>query len=125
MFGSKSFKLPKDIEVIELHDRLMFKGAANQIDQLAFEIQQLSTLKNDQKVILGDYSFVISDIAPTLPKRGIIQLPNHAWNIMASKFSKVANNWEDSPFDFNDCGYIKPKLDFDIGVEPIGEPNPR
>ena len=125
MFGSKSFKLPKDIEVIEFQDRLRFKGTANQIDQLALEIQQLSTLKNDQKVKLGDYSFVISDIVPILPKRGIIQLPNHAWNIMASKFSEVANNWEDSPFDFNDCGYINPKLDFDIGVELIGEPNPR
>ena len=125
MFGSKSFKLPKGIEVIELQDRLRFKGTAHQIDQLANEIRQLSTLKNDQKVKLADYSFITSDLVPTLSKSGTIQLPNHAWNIMASKFSEVANNWEDSPFYFNDCGYINPKLDFDIGVELVGEPNPR
>lgn len=125
MFGSKSFKLPAGIEVIELQDRLRFKGTANQIDLLAHEIRQLSTLKNNWKVKLGDYTFITSDLMPIFPKSGTIQLPYRAWNVMASKFSEVANNWENSPFDFNDCGYITPKLDFDIGVELVGEPNLR
>ena len=125
MFEPKSFKLPRGIEVIELQEGLTFRGTAEQIDQLANEIRLLSTLKNNEKVKFGQYRFIISDFVPTNPDKGTIQLPNHAWNIMASKFSEVANSWEDSPFNFNDCGYINPKLDFDLGVELVGEPKPR
>lgn len=125
MFGSKTFQLPKGIEVIEHHDGLTFKGTAEQIDQLANKIRHLSTLKNNDKIKFGKYCFIISDFVPTTPKRGTVQLPSHAWNIMASKFSEVANSWEDSPFNFNDCGYINPRLNFDIGVELVGEPKPR
>ena len=125
MFGSKTFNLPKGIEVVEHQDGLIFKGSAEQIDQLADEIRQLSTLKNNEKVKFGQYRFIISDFIPATQNKGTVQLPNHAWNIMASKFSEVANSWEDSPFNFNDCGYINPKLEFDIGVELVGQPNPR
>ena len=125
MFGSKSFKLPEGIEVIELQDGLTFRGTAEQINQLANEIRQLSNLKNNEKVKFGQYLFIISDLVPTTANKGTVQLPNHAWNIMASKFSEVANSWEESPFNFNDCGYINPKLEFDLGVELVGQPNPR
>ena len=111
--------------MIELRDRLTFRGTAEQIDQLANEIRQLSNLKNNEKVIFGQYRFIISDLVPTTPNKGTVQLPNHAWNIMASKFSEVANSWEESPFNFNDCEYINPKLEFDLGVELVGQPNPR
>jgi len=41
---------------------------------------------------------------------------------MASKFIEVATGWEESPLDFNDCGYLYPRLDTDLGVELVGEP---
>jgi hypothetical protein len=51
-----------------------------------------------------------------------IALPADAWNIMASKFMEVAYGLEDSPFDFNDCGYLTPRLKRDLGIEMIGNP---
>jgi hypothetical protein len=44
----------------------------------------------------------------------------HAWNIAASKFIEVATGREKSPFDFGDCGYLRPRPDVDIGVELRG-----
>jgi hypothetical protein len=41
---------------------------------------------------------------------------------MASKFIEVATGWEESPLDFNDCGYLNPRLDTGLGVELVGEP---
>jgi hypothetical protein len=46
----------------------------------------------------------------------------HAWSIAASKFIEVATGREKSPFDFGDCGYLRPRPDVDIGVELRGEP---
>jgi hypothetical protein len=55
-------------------------------------------------------------------RRGRIALPPNAWNILASKFAEVATGWEESPFDFGDCGYLHPRPEPDLGVELVGEP---
>jgi hypothetical protein len=53
---------------------------------------------------------------------GRISLPNDAWNVLVSKFIEVTACWEESPFDFGDCGYISPKMCPDLGIELDGEP---
>ena len=61
-------------------------------------------------------------------------MPWHAWGIAASKFGEVATSFEDSPFDFSECGYIvrihsdgvtSPAPWPDVGVELVGDPIPR
>ena len=69
---------------------------------------------------LDDFELTVADRPSSFNKR--IAMPADAWNIMASKFIEVAIGWEESPLDFNDCGYLYPRLDTDLGVELVGEP---
>ncbi len=117
--------LPKGLVLDELEDKFRFRGTADQIQELSKELRRMQNLSHGQKCRLEKLTFIISDEVPAFADKFTIQLPKQAWNIMASKFSEVANSWEESPFDFNDCGYLSPKLEIDLGVELIVEPNPR
>jgi hypothetical protein len=117
--------LPKGLVLDELNDKFRFRGTADQIQELSTELRKIQNLRNGQKCHLDKLTIIVSDEVPAFADKFTIQLPKKAWNIMASKFSEVAYNWEESPFDFNDCGYLSPKLGIDLGVELIGEPNPR
>jgi hypothetical protein len=117
--------LPKGIELYELEDKFRFKGTADQIQALSIELRKIKNLSNGETCQLDRLTFVVSDEVPYLVDKSTIQLPKQAWGIMASKFSEVANSWEESPFDFNDCAYLSPRLQVDLGVELIGKPNPR
>ncbi|MDO1451984.1 hypothetical protein Q0590_37290 [Rhodocytophaga aerolata] len=117
--------LPNGIEINEFEDKFRFRGTADQIQQLSVELRKIKNLSNGEKCRLGKLTLIVSDEVPDFNAKSTIQLPKHAWNIMASKFSEVAYNWEESPFDFNTCGYLQPRLEIDLGVELIGEPNQR
>lgn len=123
MSKSDVFKLPPGMELIELSDGLRFKGTADQIETLASEIRKISNLKEGESLSMGKYVFIVSETIHEPEQTNIIQLPKDAWKIMASKFNEVAYDWEESPFDFNSCGYIRPRISFDLGVELVGEAN--
>ncbi len=115
--------LPKGIELNEFEGKFRFKGTADQIQELSIELKKIQSLRNGEKCHLGKLTLIVSDKIPDFISKSTIQLPKQAWTVMASKFSEVAHNWEKSPFDFNDCGYLSQRLAIDLGIELIGEPN--
>ena len=117
--------LPRGLVLDELEDKFRFRGTADQIQELSIELRRIQNLRNGQKCHLDKLTLIVSDEVPAFADNFTIQLPKEAWNILASKFSEVAFSWEESPFDFNDCGYLSPVLGIDLGVELIGAPNPR
>ncbi len=125
ILNRKKFNLPDGMDLIELDNKLRFKGTADQIDRLSSEILKIAELKKNQKYKLGKFIFSVSDTIPTDFDLHHVRILADAWKIMSLKFREVANSWESSPFDFNDCGYLDPKLEFNLGVELVGEPNPR
>jgi len=117
--------IPSTIEIVVMPDKVRFKGNKDSILSFAENIREVSKLKDGQICKLGNFTLKVSDyITDDQKKPDWIELPNHAWNIMASKFNEVVYGYEDyNPFDFNDCGYIN--IPFDIGIEitdiPISE----
>lgn len=120
-FNSQKFDLeivvPANNEVVHLQDKVRFRGTKGDIAQFAKEFYRLRALNDGQLCKLDKYTLKVSDyITPDRKKENWIELPDHAWGIMASKFIEVPCGYEDNPFDFNDCGYTD-KNPFDIGVE--------
>ena len=114
---SLKIKIPSTISVTYYPDKVRFKGDKAAIANLAEEIRQVSKLKNGQLSKLDKLTLKVSDeITLDSYKPFWVELPNHAWNIMASKFQDVVEGFEDNPFDFNDCGYTT-KVPLDLGVE--------
>tara|TARA_R110002072_G_scaffold283857_1_gene447527 strand:- start:2340 stop:2786 length:447 start_codon:yes stop_codon:yes gene_type:complete len=126
LFGKKKFALeiqvPKGIEIVNLDDKVRFRGTKEEISKFAKEFYLIKELNNGQLCKLDKYTLKVSDyITPDREKENWIELPNHAWGIMGRKFNEVSNEYEDNPFDFNDCDYID-KNPFDIGVEVLDLP---
>jgi hypothetical protein len=65
--------------------------------------------------------YVTNDPADVL-SQGRVSMPPDAWSVLASKVIEVTAGWEDSPFDFSECGFLAPPPTPDIGVELVGEP---
>jgi hypothetical protein len=109
--------IPANVEIIHMEDKVRFRGTKDDISIFAKEFHRLARLENGQLCKLDKYTLKISDYkTPDREKENWIELPNHAWNIMGSKFNEVPHEYEDNPFDFNICGYTD-KNPFDIGVE--------
>jgi hypothetical protein len=117
--------LPKEVVIISDPSRIRFQGGAEQILVLSKELEKISFLNDGDYAELKPFKFYVSSVVVHDYNANNFYLPMDAWRIMAAKFREVASSWEDSPFDFNDCGYISPKLERDIGVELIGDPYPR
>ena len=110
-------KVPPGLRTSYMEDKLRFIGTKSDISKLAEEIRNVSKLKNGQICRLDKLTLKVSVyITEDLNKEHWVELPNHAWNIMASKFQEVVEEIEDNPFDFNDCSYMS-RIPFDIGIE--------
>jgi hypothetical protein len=126
IFGKQKFhleiKIPTGIEIVHMNNNVRFRGTKEDISKFAKEFYRLKELTNGQLCKLNKYTLKVSDyITEDRYKENWIELPCHAWTIMGSKFNEVAHKYEDSPFDFNDCGYTD-KNPFDIGIEVIDLP---
>lgn len=126
LFGRKNFALeiqiPEGVEIVHLGNKVRFRGNKEKISKFAKEFYRMKELNDGQLCKLDKYTLKISDyITPDREKENWIELPNHAWGIMGSKFNEVPYEYEDNPFDFNDCGYTD-KNPFDIGVEVLDLP---
>ena len=55
-------------------------------------------------------------LADDQDKEPWIELPDHTWNIITSKFQGIAEGFNNDPFDSNECGYTD-RIPFDIGTE--------
>lgn len=121
IFGRQKFdleiKVPTSIEIVHMDDKVRLRGTKDDISKFAKEFYRLKELSDGQLCKLDKYTLKVSDyITPDREKENWIELPNHAWGIIGSKFNEVPYEYEDNPFDFNDCGYTD-KYPFDIGVE--------
>lgn len=121
IFGRQKFdleiKVPTSIEIVHLDNKVRFRGTKEDISKFAKEFYRLKGLSNGQLCKLDKYTLKVSDyITEDRKKENWIELPNHAWGIMGSKFNEVPYEYEDNPFDFNNCAYTD-KNPFDIGVE--------
>jgi hypothetical protein len=99
-------------------DKIRFIGDKDSISVFAERIRNLKDLKTGALVKLGEIKVGVSEeITYRFFEKNFVEMPGHAWNIFASKIQDVVEGFEENPFDFNDCGYLYPKLQFDIGVE--------
>ena len=118
-------KVPTSVEIEYLKDKVRFKGSKASISDFAEELRKISKLEDGQLCKLDKLTLKVSDyITADQDKVNWIELPDHAWNILASKFQDVVEGFDSNPFDFNDCGYTNP-IPYDIGIEitdlPIDE----
>ena len=131
---AEDFALPDGVSMIEWSSGVRFRGDAQQLLALADELRKLERSTDGDSVRVLDWTFVVDDEPAALSIDKTISMPWHAWGIAASKFGEVATSFEDSPFDFSECGYIvridsegvtSPAPRPDLGVELVGDPIPR
>jgi hypothetical protein len=109
--------VPDNIEIVHMDNKVMFRGTKESIYKFGKEFYKLRDLSDGQLCKLDKYTLKVSEyLTPDREKQNWIELPNHAWGIMGSKFNEVPSGYEDNPFDFNNCGYTD-KNPFDIGIE--------
>ena len=114
--------IPQNIETVHTHNKVRFRGGKEVISLFAGEFYKLKDLSEGQLCKLGNYFLKVSSyLTEDRNKENWIELPSDAWGIMGSKFKEVTYEWEDNPFDFNDCAYTD-KNPFDIGVEVMDLP---
>lgn len=116
------FIIPEGVTIEHLENKVRFKGTKVDIAAFASQFHKMKELKDDDLCRLDEYVLKVSNyITDDGLRKNWIELPNRAWNIMGCKFMDVVSEYEDNPFDFNDCGYTG-KLPFDIGVEVMDLP---
>lgn len=99
-------------------DKVLFIGNSKNLIELAKSIRGISQFSVGDVVCLDNIILRVSDeITHFMHEKNTIEMPNHAWSIFASKILEVVDGIEDSPFYFNNCGYLYPRLTFDIGIE--------
>ena len=99
-----------------------FRGPALSLRGLAESIRVLSEAPLGLVCRVGAVELYVTEDPSDSHAKGRIALPRDAWNILSSKFVEVTAGWEESPFDFGDCGYLYPRPEIDLGVELVGEP---
>lgn len=114
--------LPKTIEIVQGPKGPRFKGPASGIIQIASLLRDLCHAPLGLICLVGQIELYVTDNPNDPHGKGRIMFPRETWNILASKFIEVATGWENSPFDFGDCGYLNPAPILDLGVELVGEP---
>jgi len=109
--------IPKGIQQEWFDDKVRFIGSKSELFSFIEEFRRLTTLNNGDCVKLGKLTLKVSDhLTEDRDKQNWVELPTHAWNIMASKFYDVLEAFENNPFDFNECSYTY-KNPFDIGIQ--------
>ena len=114
--------LPKGIEIVQGPYGPRFKGAARALRELASQLRILRDAPLGFTCRVGSVTLYVTDNTADIRGRDRVSMPPQAWNILASKFTEVTYGWEDSPFDFRDCGYLSPPPEPDLGVELDGDP---
>ena len=115
--------LPPGIVVIDGPKGLRFQGTATALLRLCDEtLARLRYAPDGSRFVVGDWIMGIFEHQPLLDSPKLIAMPRTAWGIVSAKFAEVATGWEETPFDFSDCGYLWPPPDPDIGVELVGAP---
>jgi len=109
--------VPSSIEIKYFENKVKFVGAKSEILVFSEEIRKVSKLKDGQLCKLDKLTLKVSDfITPDQDRKLWVELPGHAWNIMASKFQDALEGFDTNPFYFNDCGYLD-RIPLDIGIE--------
>ena len=110
-------KIPKGVKTEWFADKVRFIGTKNDLYDFLREFRKLKEFKDGSLVKLNSLTLKVSEyITEDRNKKHWIELPDHAWGIMSSKFYDVWEGYDENPFDFNDCAYID-KNPFDIGIE--------
>lgn len=118
----KTINIPDTIELIQGPNGPRFRGSALALRELSSSLRFLSKAPLGFVCKVGSVELYVTNDPNDPHGKGRISLPNDAWNILVSKFIEVTAGWEESPFDFGDCGYISPRSFPDLGVELVGEP---
>jgi hypothetical protein len=118
----KRLNLPSSVEIVAGPSGPRFRGSALPLRSLAKMLRGLSTAPTGLVCRIGSIELYVTNDPNDLGAQGRVALPDHAWIVLASKFVEVTAGWEDSPFDFADCGYLHPKPDPDLGIELVGDP---
>lgn len=115
--------LPEGIEIVQGPRGARFKGPAGPLCELADQLRSLRDAPAGYMCSVGSVTLCVTEFVPQVDPQSPVSMPARAWNILASKFIEVATGWEDSPFDFGDCGYLSPPPNPDLGVELVGDPD--
>jgi len=114
--------LPLGIVAVDSPKGLRFKGSATALLRLCETLDRLKDAPDGSRFIVGCWIVGVLEHQPLLDSPKLIAMPRSAWAILSAKFAEVATGWEETPFDFSDCGYLWPPPDPDIGVEVVGAP---
>ena len=110
-------KIPKGVKTEWFANKLRFIGSKNDLCDFLREFRKLKEFNDGSLVKLNSLTLKVSEyITEDRNKKHWIELPDHAWGIMSSKFYNVWEGYDENPFDFNNCGYTD-KNPFDIGIE--------
>jgi hypothetical protein len=115
--------LPASVEVVQGPRGPRLRGPALALRELAASLRTLRDAPIGLVCYVGSVELYVTNDPKDPHNKGRIALPRDAWNILASKFTEVTYGYEESPFDFGDCGYLYPRPDPDLGVELVGEPD--
>ncbi len=112
-----NIKVPLNSKLEWFNDKVRLIGPQNDIFLFARDLSKIEELQNGDLISFDKLTLKVSDyISSDSEKKNWIELPNHAWGIMAGKFYDVCEKYEENPFDFNSCGYTE-KIPLDLGVE--------
>jgi hypothetical protein len=117
-----SLRLPSDLEVAAGNRGPIVRGSGSSLFAFAQELRRMALAAPGTFAELRGVTLVVQDSPPAHAKPPVISLPDHAWNILASKFAEVATAREESPFYFGDCEYLYPPPRPDFGAELVGPP---
>ena len=115
--------LPNSISIEYQDNKAKVTGDKNSIYNFISEIRKISKLDVGSLCKLDKLTLKVSDtITSDSEKPFWIEMPDHAWGIMASKFYDAWEGFDDNPLYFNDCAYLKPRNNYDLGIEMTDMP---
>jgi len=118
----KTIETPSEVQIVQGPSGPRFRGPALPLRALAESLRSLSIAPLGLVCHIGSIELYVTNDPHDSHAQGRIALPRDAWNILASKFVEVTAGWEESPFDFGDCGFLHPRPNPDLGIELVGEP---
>ena len=108
------------VNVVDGPRGVRLRGAADRVAATVEGLRALAMKPEGYRVNLGDWKLCVSEFVPEHRQAREVTMPAHAWNIAASILRDVAYGEYANPFDFQDCGYLVPPADPDVGVEIVG-----
>jgi hypothetical protein len=117
----KRLKLPMFVEIVQGPWGPRFRGPAFALKELIEPLRSLQHAPIGMIFCIESIELYVSYSPDDPQNKGRVALPPDAWNILACKFNEVVYGYEETPFDFGDCGYLSmPALD--LGIELVGKP---